>query len=64
MKDIFWIVIEIIVFSVLGYFISISIGWIFSISKEYYYPLGYSLTYILFLFFIASNLRYWENRNK
>jgi NhaP-type Na+/H+ or K+/H+ antiporter len=64
MKDIFWIVIEIIVFSVLGYFISISIGWIFSISKEYYYPLGYSLTYILFLFFIANNLRYWENRNK
>jgi hypothetical protein len=39
MKDIFWIVIEIIVFSVLGYFVSISIGWIFSISKEYYYPL-------------------------
>ena len=64
MKDILWIVIEIIVFSVLGYFVSISIGWIFSISKEYYYPLGYSLTYILFLFFIVNNLRYWENRNK
>ena len=61
MKDIFWIVIEIIVFSIFGYFVSISIGWILSISKDYYFPLGYSLTYILFLFFIANNLR---NTNK
>lgn len=57
MRDISWIIVEIIVFGFCGYLLSSFLRWLFSSSYELSFFLGYSITYILFLFVIADNLK-------